>query len=142
LCRRPTYALRRLANVKEGDRARDAIRALGVIAPPARGKVDCVHAHPLHNLGFALSAVLSGESRLLGVLDDAWPFVPAWAYNPVTREGRHFTRRRGEFFISRARFLKLYGGSPVRARSAPLRRRRASARPLAPGHSQVDPKPL
>jgi hypothetical protein len=55
------------------------------------------------------SAAPSRQSRLPDSLDSVWVWLLTWAYNPRALAGRCFARTRQEFWISRSRFLILYG---------------------------------
>ncbi len=45
------------------------------------------------------------------LLDSLWVWLLTWAYNPHSLRGHRFRRTRQEFWISRARFIALYGES-------------------------------
>jgi hypothetical protein len=54
-------------------------------------------------------------------LDSLWMWLLTWAFNPRSLRGRRFWRTRQEFWISRARFIALYGApsETVRERDPP-----------------------
>ena len=55
-------------------------------------------------------------------LDSLWIWLLTWAFNPRSLRGRRFRRTRQEFWISRARFIALYG-EPREVAREPVRPR-------------------
>ncbi len=54
-------------------------------------------------------------SGALRWLDSLWVWLLTWTYNPHSLRGRRFQRSRQEYWISRARFIALYGARPEAA---------------------------
>ncbi len=63
--------------------------------------------------------------------DSLWVWLLAWAFNPRSLEGRRFRRTRQEFWISRGRFIALYGEPRASSRELAIDRRSTVARPRA-----------
>ena len=53
------------------------------------------------------------------IADDLWLWLLAWAFNPNSLIRGHFLRNRREFWISRERFLAIYGVDGNKRRNVP-----------------------
>jgi hypothetical protein len=63
-------------------------------------------------------------------LDSLWLWLLTWTFNPRSLKGRRFRRTRQEFWMSRGRFIALYGEPRAPAREqAPPRLQSIGARP-------------
>jgi len=83
--------------------------------------------------GFETAATFGKPTPALGEydwLDSLWLWLLTWTFNPRSLRGRRFRRQRQEFWMSRARFMALYGESREAAREqARPRLRSIGARP-------------
>ena len=83
--------------------------------------------------GFEAAATLANRTPALGEyrwLDSLWLWLLTWTFNPRSLRGRRFGRTRQEFWMSRARFMALYGEPREAAREqARPRLRSIGARP-------------
>lgn len=64
-------------------------------------------------------------------LDSLWVWLLTWTFNPRSLRGRRFGRTRQEFWISRARFIALYGQRSEAARKQGRPLQSIGARPRA-----------
>lgn len=113
--RRTVRSLRRLARYMRDDRCNE-IKALRIEPALTGGRRASVLTRIVAKHGFeagpdADAAV--GGSWLYRFFDNLWLWLLAWTFNPVTLKGWRFDRRRREFWMSRERFIALYGGDPA-----------------------------
>jgi hypothetical protein len=78
------------------------------ISVPILGQ-HSVLARLLISTGFEAGELVSRENAILRFLDNFWVWLLTWTYNPRALAGWRFNRTRAEFWMSRARWLALYG---------------------------------
>jgi hypothetical protein len=64
--------------------------------------------------GFEQTRPAPIHNTVLRFLDNVWASLLTWEYNPRALVGWKFTRTRHEFWISRSRFMMLYGKAGTR----------------------------
>jgi hypothetical protein len=83
--------------------------------------------------GFEVATDQHDPARPVGAyrwLDNLWLWLLTWTFNPRSLRGRRFRRTRQEFWMSRAKFIALYGEPREAAREQPRPRLRSiGARP-------------
>lgn len=103
-------SLQRLALHFRSHRALDDVGALRVaLSVPKRGSQGIL-GRLLTDAGFQpIDASGAALKQLLYRLEGMWTWLLTWAYNPRGLVGWRFDRTRREYWMSRARFLSLYG---------------------------------
>jgi YkoP domain len=108
--RRKTLAtLRRLARHIRDDRRLEDVRAIRMQPAVASRHPASLLDRLLPKIGFEPVGAAAPERAPLHLfLDNVWLWMLTWAHSPRSLKGRHFRRRRREFWISRQRLLALY----------------------------------
>jgi hypothetical protein len=112
--RRAVQSLRRLAQRLETDPGLQQVKALHVAPAIAGGRRTRVFARVLRRHGFEVAFdadAAEAGSWLFRRADNLWLWLLAWAFNPRSLRDWRFDRRRREFWMSRARFIALYGSA-------------------------------
>jgi hypothetical protein len=106
-------SLHRLAiRVADKTRLQDAQTLRMTISIPILGQQSLL-TRLLIGTGFEAGELVSRKSAILRFLDNIWVWLLTWTYNPRALAGWRFNRTRAEFWMSRARYLALYGdGAP------------------------------
>jgi len=123
--RQVTRSLRRLAAHLQATRDLREVRALR-IKPAFAGRsfarnLDWIAARH----GFEIVADRGKQASASGAyrwLDSLWVWLLTWTFNPRSLGGHRFRRTRQEFWISRERFIALYG-EPCETAREPVRPR-------------------
>lgn len=111
--RRAAQSLRSLARHMRTDHRCDDIKALLIRPALAGGRRASVLSRIVARHGFEVAVdvdAVSAGSWLFRSLDNLWLWFLAWTFNPASLRDWRFDRRRSEFWMSRARFVSLYGG--------------------------------
>lgn len=116
--------LHRLALHLREDRRLDKVRAIRMQPADAGWRPDSSFARVLTKIGFEPAEDGAPEGGgLHRFLDDLWMWLLTWTHNPRLLKGRQFQRKRRAFWISRPRFLALYGdGRSLPANAGPADR--------------------
>jgi hypothetical protein len=121
--RRALQSLCCLARYMRTDHRCDEVKALRIMPAVRGGRRAHVLTRIAARHGFEAdrddAAELAG-SPLFRLFDNLWLWLLAWTFNPTSLKGWRFDRRRRQFWMSRARFMALYGDQadgPVRAPS-------------------------
>lgn len=118
-------SLDRLADHIRAESRFDAVRALMMTPALTTHQLAKDHSLILVLLGRNWMAVELGPDspgRLYRLVDNMWLWLLTRTFNPKSLTRRQFTRRRREFWISRERFLAIYGEGSER----PQRRTKAA----------------
>ncbi len=108
--RQTLSSLHRLALHIAANHELDAVRALCMRPAIARQRPTSALARLLLKIGFEpIASAPTGPQLVIRFLDNVWLWLLTWAHNPRTLDDRQFDRKRREFWISRARFLALFG---------------------------------
>ena len=115
--RRAAQSLHGLARHMRTHRRCDDIKAL-LIRPALAGggRRASVLTQIVARHGFEVAVdvdAVSAGSWLFHSLDNVWLWFLAWTFNAGSLRSWRFDRRRREFWMSRARFIALYGGEHV-----------------------------
>jgi hypothetical protein len=111
--RQATQSLRQLAALLLTDRRFDDVKALRFQPASIGGRRRATLNRILARYGFEANAEAQPQrSWLHRYGDNFWLWMMAWTFNPDrSGEDWRFDRRREEFWISRGRFIVLYGSS-------------------------------
>lgn len=110
--RQTAESLRRLAAHMLTNPELDRVKALHMTPALAGGRLASSLSLIVTKNGFEpVSGVesLPARSRLSWLLDNLWLWVLTWTFSPLSLENWRFDRERREFWISRERFMALYG---------------------------------
>ncbi len=120
--RRMSESLRHLAAYLLADHRFDEVTALRIQPASVGGRRETTVTRILARYGFEANDQADAKrqpSWLYRYGDNFWLWMMSWTFNPArSREDWRFDRRRIEFWISRARFIALYGSSAANERSA------------------------
>lgn len=107
-------SLTRLAQHVQHNPSFDAVRALRMRPPLSDRRPANALARLLLSSGFEQTRPVPVHGAVLRFLDNFWAWLLTWEYNPRALVGWQFSRTRHEFWISRSRFLMLYGDRGTR----------------------------
>lgn len=120
--RRMSESLRHLAAYLLANHRFDEVKALRIQPASVGGRREATVTRILARYGFEANHQADAKrqpSWLYRYGDNFWLWLMSWTFNPSrSREDWRFDRRRNEFWISRARFIALYGSSAANERSA------------------------
>ena len=111
--RRMRESLCQLATYLLADHRFDEVKALRIQPASVGGRRGATLNRILARCGFEANHEVNAKPRLSWLYryaDNFWLWMMTWTFNPArSREDWRFDRRRIEFWISRARFIALYG---------------------------------
>lgn len=107
-------SLSRLAGYVRREPELSDVRGLRMRPPLSDRRPINALARLLLSSGFEQTRPVPANNPVLRFLDNIWAWLLTWEYNPRALIGWEFSRTRHEFWISRSRFLMLYGGAGAR----------------------------